>query len=321
MIQENCAPTASLYNELPYPADGVMRTTIARILKAGLRKHAPELLSQKTLRIADIGCGTGEVSVGIAHSFPQALVTAVDINPPSLALARELTARHRVNMTVAQCDITNDLRGPLQETGGDASNLFDVVVSVGVLHHLADPAVGFAEIRRIIRPDGLFLCYLYSRHGRREEMAIKAMLTEALPPGSDFHARAQAMHLLGLSDRRRLTSVLKMLRWRLKFGPPVVPMELIKVFFRRRHLTHLSDTVSNPCEHLYSFGEIKRLASDTGWSFVDVAEDAGLPTKLESHTRDPHKLKLLKQMPEDARLDYFAFYYRTEGFMFFLRPR
>ncbi len=45
------------------------------------------------MRIADVGCGTGELTAGIAQTFPQTEVVAIDVNPASLEMAAELRDR------------------------------------------------------------------------------------------------------------------------------------------------------------------------------------------------------------------------------------
>ncbi len=45
------------------------------------------------LKIADIGTGTGCISLALLHELPNAVVTAIDISPDALALARENAGR------------------------------------------------------------------------------------------------------------------------------------------------------------------------------------------------------------------------------------
>lgn len=314
----NTSPTAPLYAELPYPGDGVIRTANARILLASLRRHAPHLLNRRGLRIVDIGCGTGESTLGLAKLFPEAEILGADINAAGLDLARELAGRTGTPVRFVQCDIGVNLAHTLEEA---SPGTFDVVSSVGVLHHLADPRIGFSEVRRVIRPDGIFYCFVYSHFGRREEMATKALLDEALPDKASMKARANALALLRLKNVHTLWNGIRRLRRRFKFGPPLRPLELVRTLARRNRLTHESDTYSNPCENLYRFSELKSLLSETGWEFVGLAQNAGMPTTPEEHSNRSSQVELLRQMPVEALYDYFAFVYEAWGFTFLCRPR
>jgi SAM-dependent methyltransferase len=313
----NASPTAPLYSELPYPADGVVRTTNARILRAGMQKHFPELLKRQRLRIVDVGCGTGENTVGLTKLFPDAEIVGVDINPASLDLATKLATRVHSSVRFIQCDITGDMREALASA---APGRFDVIFSMGVLHHLADPRIGFEAVRELVQPDGLLFCFLYSRLGRREDLASKELLTSILPANSSLKARGEAIGLLSLTSRHTLWQGLKSLRRRWRFGPPVIASELVRVALNRNRLVHESDTYSNPCEHLYSCAEIRALLSETGWDFVAIADNAGIPTTPEQHTGRRAEREFLQKLPHDALFDYFAFYYQTQGLSFFGRP-
>jgi SAM-dependent methyltransferase len=312
----NPAPTAPLYTELPFPADGVVRHTVSRMLRDGVERHAPRLLEGEAPRIADIGCGTGELTAGIARAFPGSRVVAVDVNPASLDRARQLAERERLPIEFVRRDIASGLADALVGPAGP----FHLVTSIGVLHHLADPKAGFAAVRPLVADGGLFLCYVYSRHGRRDDVSVKAVLDRGLP-GASFEERARAVRVLGMSDRHNLAGAVRQLRRRLRFGPPLRPVESFRAWWNRNPLVHVSDTFSNPCEHLYEFAEVERIVRATGWDLVGLAEGGGLPTTPEAHTRSAEARALLHRLPKAALYDYFAFHYRVFGFYFFLKPR
>ena len=54
------------------------------------------LPSEQPLRIADIGTGSGAISIALAVHRPAAQITTLDISPAALAVARENAAAHRV---------------------------------------------------------------------------------------------------------------------------------------------------------------------------------------------------------------------------------
>lgn len=320
-MNKNTAPTAPLYTELPYPADGVVRTTVAKTLRKGLEEHAPSLLRRDGLWLADIGCGTGEATVGIALHFPKMNVVGIDINPASLEKAQALAREHKANVTFVLGDIASGIWETVEEAGVlPEGKKFAVAVSMGVLHHLSEPQTGFAEARRILNDDGMFLCFVYSILGRWDDIAARAILDRAVPDDASYARRAEALRLLNVSQKHSFWDSVKSFRKRLKHGPPLAPLELMKVYFARTGLVHISDTFSNPCEHLFYFSDLMEIFDKTGWSFVSLAEQGGLPTKPERHTSDPKALQLLRTLPPDVLYDYFAYFYRAWGFTFFLRP-
>ena len=91
-------------------------------------------------RLLDIGCGTGFI-LELAHDVFNEL-DGVDITPEMLSL---VTPRPNVRVQLA-----------LAEELPFENNHFDVVTAHSVLHHLADLFVVFREIRRVLRPGGIF---------------------------------------------------------------------------------------------------------------------------------------------------------------------
>jgi release factor glutamine methyltransferase len=52
------------------------------------------------LRIADVGCGSGAITVSLAVHLPHTSVMAVDISPAALRVARQNAARHSVSQRI-----------------------------------------------------------------------------------------------------------------------------------------------------------------------------------------------------------------------------
>lgn len=89
-----------------------------------------------TASVAEIGCGEGEIATRLLDRWPD--VTALDL--PDAGLRRrwaELTGPRFVH--------GDALRLPFPD------NSVDVIVSIEVLEHLPDPAVGLAEYARVAR--------------------------------------------------------------------------------------------------------------------------------------------------------------------------
>jgi release factor glutamine methyltransferase len=142
-------------------------------------------------RVADIGTGSGAIAIAIAHAVPQSFVTALDLSPEALALAREnaqahaLEARIRFLVSDLLTAVANEapfdaiLSNPPYVPLEDAPTLHPQVRDHEPSLALYAGAEGLDLYRRIIpqafallKPNGLLA--LEIGHGQRE--AIAALL-------------------------------------------------------------------------------------------------------------------------------------------------
>jgi 2-polyprenyl-3-methyl-5-hydroxy-6-metoxy-1,4-benzoquinol methylase len=165
----------SQYEESPYPrwtaVPQIEPTTVVNFLRDRLN-IVPISWPQTTVGVDILiaGCGTGSHSIDSALRFPQAHILAIDISRASLAYARRKTrALGLTNIDYGQADI-------LKLAALDQR--FDVIESVGVLHHLADPAAGWRVLLSLLRPHGLMLVGLYSATARQSLAAARAFIAE-----------------------------------------------------------------------------------------------------------------------------------------------
>jgi len=93
-------------------------------------------------RVLEVGCGAGPLTAWLVEHG--AVVTAMDVSPAMLQLARERVG-HRATFLLA------DLAEPLSFLP-DTS--FDLVVASLVLHYLENWEEPLRELRRVLRPDG-----------------------------------------------------------------------------------------------------------------------------------------------------------------------
>jgi SAM-dependent methyltransferase len=109
------------------------------------------------LDILIAGCGTNQAAV-IAYMNPAAKVVAVDISQPSLDHERYLKDKYGLkNLKLHLLPIEE-----LPTLGRD----FDLVMSTGVLHHMAEPLVGMKALADCVRRDGAIAIMLYAKYGR-----------------------------------------------------------------------------------------------------------------------------------------------------------
>jgi SAM-dependent methyltransferase len=117
----------------------------------------PDRAYKPGLDILIAGCGTNQAAV-FAFTNPLAKVVAVDVSQPSLDHQQRLKEKYGLtNLTLHLLPIES-----LPTLRLD----FDLIVSTGVLHHLADPSAGLKALAGCLRRDGVLGVMLYARYGR-----------------------------------------------------------------------------------------------------------------------------------------------------------
>src|SRR5262245_51807964 len=93
--------------------------------------------------VLDVGCGNGYVLSHYARHG--ARVSGVDITPTAVQLSQR---RFELAGLEGRFDVIDGERLPYPD------GAFDVVCSMGVLHHVSDPAPLVDEIYRVLKPGG-----------------------------------------------------------------------------------------------------------------------------------------------------------------------
>jgi uncharacterized protein YbaR (Trm112 family) len=110
--------------------------------------------------VVDGGCGKGR-HLRLAAAFGAQEVIGMDLGPAAEVAARN--ARDLENVHVIQADLTHP---PLVRGG------IDLIYSIGVLHHLGEPAAGFQALAPLLRPGGMLVAWLYAREGNGWVLAL-----------------------------------------------------------------------------------------------------------------------------------------------------
>ena len=111
----------------------------------GVARQRKRLLSQATGRILEVACGTG---INFRHYPPHGEITAVDLSPQMLDVAREKAGARRLNVRLEAMDAEQ-----LDFVDGS----FDTVVSTLSTCTFPEPLQALREMARVCRPGGLIL--------------------------------------------------------------------------------------------------------------------------------------------------------------------
>ena len=100
-------------------------------------------------RVADIGCGEGWSSIGIALAYPEARVDGYDVDAPSIEAAR----RHAADAGVAD-RVRFHLADAAEAAQGEP---YDAVTAFECIHDMPDPISVLRRMRELVADDGVVL--------------------------------------------------------------------------------------------------------------------------------------------------------------------
>ena len=126
---------------------GINRPAFVSDLVKAWIPSAPDIhkaLQTSSLRVADVGCGTGWSTTAIARAYPDAEVIGFDSDEASVRDARELAAAQDVPVRFACRDA-----GSLADEGP-----FDLVLVLEALHDMSRPREVLAALRDTLTPGG-----------------------------------------------------------------------------------------------------------------------------------------------------------------------
>jgi tetratricopeptide (TPR) repeat protein/2-polyprenyl-3-methyl-5-hydroxy-6-metoxy-1,4-benzoquinol methylase len=188
----------SQYEENPYPRwTRLPKDSSKKNLNSYIQSKFPSagfqrLDEDRNPEILVAGCGTGQHSIGTAQSIRGANILAVDLSIASLSYAKRKTAELDIeSIEYAQADL---LKLNLLDRN------FDMIESLGVLHHLENPFDGLEVLNSLLRPHGLLKLGFYSELARRDIVIVRNLISSAGIGSSSQDIRGYRRHLFGLEN-------------------------------------------------------------------------------------------------------------------------
>ena len=237
------------------------------------------------------GCGTGQHPIQTARRYDGAEVTAVDLSRASLGYAaRKANEMGIANITFAQADLL-ELGGV--ESGGWEQR-FDLIESVGVLHHLADPMAGWRVLVGLLQPGGVMRIGLYSALARSGVVACRALIADEALQATDADIRA---------CRRRIMQ-----------APVDDPMRSVMRLDDFFSLSECRDLLFHVQEHRFTIPQIQQALIDLDLQFVGFDVEAGIEAAFRqlypvaADLYDLTKWHLFEQAHPDSFIGMYHFF-------------
>jgi SAM-dependent methyltransferase len=164
-LQAVSTAVANLYNTYPFPPEPLLDEPPPGYnwrwnWSAAYAFCAGQKPDRQNIRILDAGCGTGCGTEYLVHLNPEAEVIGIDLSSGALEVAKE------------RCQRSGAGRAQFQHLSlFDADQLpgqFDLINSVGVLHHTSDPVRGIKALADKLAPGGIMHIFVYGELGRWE---------------------------------------------------------------------------------------------------------------------------------------------------------
>ena len=251
------------YEENPYPRWVKIQIptktkSISEICAdVNLHLHSESIKNVIAPAILIAGCGTGKHSIGTASGFSDCQVTAVDLSLASLAYAKRKTAELGItNLEYLQADILK-LDQLEQE--------FDIIESVGVLHHMNEPMTGWRVLTDLLKPSGLMRIGLYSELARHNIVKVRKEIALQKVGTSESEIREFRHSLTESNDENHQ----QLTNWNDFFS-----------------LSMLRDLIFHVQEHRFTLPQIKNCLDELGLKFCGFENKYAISSFRELHGQE-----------------------------------
>lgn len=184
------------YEQLPFNYYGSVDSAVKSITsynQISVYSNLAEALDRNEIKsVLEVGCGAGWFAISLGNYY-KVEVRAIDFTSKALERAQQVSQRMGLQISFANADIFEY----------EDSRQYDLVNSIGVLHHTKNAREAFLRIARFVKPGKYIHVGLYHFYGRKVFM-------EHIRGWIEKHGEISAMErfkvLSGLKDSTHLES-------------------------------------------------------------------------------------------------------------------
>ncbi|PCJ38673.1 MAG: hypothetical protein COA99_11405 [Moraxellaceae bacterium] len=277
------------YEENPYPRWASIQQGYPKPIEVQLRMdvypNKPQnIVVAKSSRVLIAGCGTGKQPIQCATNYADSSLLAVDLSLASLSYAQRQAKSMGVDkIEFMQADILNLVQ---------LNERFDVIESMGVLHHMKDPLKGLGVLVRLLKPGGLMKIGLYSELARKNVVRARELISE-----KNFSATIEGIRACRQAIMKSSDSVLQsLMQW-----PDFYSSSMLR------------DLIFHTQEHRFTIHQLRNIFEMFDLEFLGFVSNSSLDKSnyVQQYPQDPGALSLDNwQLYEEIHPDCFAGMYK-----------
>ena len=159
----------NMYKKYPYPSPSTDVSQTNELLNLLRIFELESKIKLENKFIFDAGSGSGHRITNVAQYFTKSSFLGIDISDKSLLIANKLKKLKKLqNIKFQKHNIMNGVK---------TLGKFDLVLCMGVLHHLSNPDKGLQMLTKTMKNDGVIFLYLYGKLGGHKRMLNKEIIS------------------------------------------------------------------------------------------------------------------------------------------------
>jgi len=212
------------------------------LFKEWISPHKLDIFSNKN--VLECGCGGGQHSNIIAQYSKQ--LTAVDLN--TIDIAKKRNAHHN-NITYVEEDIATM----------DLGKKYDIVISIGVVHHTDNPEKTVENMKKHLANGGLLILWVYSDEGNS---LVKNWVEPIRKKYLIYKNRKQLIRLSKIITMAMYIPIYSIYMLKIKRLPYYEYFENFRKMSFYRNMLNVFDKLNAPQTDFISYASAKRFVSD-----------------------------------------------------------